>query len=124
MLGRMPRSSEDETPRPTTRRARAASMARRAVLDLTPLPTSREFRLLWFGEVISHTGRHITVVALPFQVWELTLSPLAVGLIGLVQAVPLMIGSIGGGALADALDRRKLLLATQAALVVTGLLFV
>jgi predicted MFS family arabinose efflux permease len=124
MLARMPPSSEDETPRTTTRRARAASMARRAVLDLTPLRTSREFRLLWFGEVISHTGRHITVVALPFQVWELTHSPLAVGLIGLVQVVPLMIGSIAGGALADALDRRKLLLATQAALVVTGLLFV
>lgn len=124
MLARMPPSSEDETPQPTTRRARAASMARRAVLDLTPLRTSREFRLLWFGEVISHTGRHITVVALPFQVWELTHSPLAVGLIGLVQVVPLMIGSIAGGALADALDRRKLLLATQGALVVTGLLFV
>jgi MFS family permease len=99
-------------------------MARRLVLDLTPLRTSRQFRLLWFGELISHTGRHITVVALPWQVWQLTRSPLAVGLIGLIQVVPLMIGSIGGGALADAMDRRKLLLITQAALVLTGLLFV
>jgi MFS family permease len=99
-------------------------MARRAVIDLTPLRTSRQFRLLWFGELVSHTGRHITVVALPFQVWELTHSTLAVGLIGLVQIVPLMAGSIVGGALADAMDRRRLLLLTQSALVATGLLFV
>jgi predicted MFS family arabinose efflux permease len=94
------------------------------MLDLTPLRTSRQFRLLWFGELISHTGRHIAVVALPWQVWELTRSPLAVGLIGLVQVLPLFVGSTAGGALADAMDRRKLLLVTQAALVVTGLLFV
>jgi predicted MFS family arabinose efflux permease len=99
-------------------------MARRTVIDITPLRTSRQFRLLWFGELISHTGRHISVVALPFQVFQLTHSPLAVGLIGLVQVVPLIVGSIGGGALADAMDRRKLLLATQSALVVTGGLFV
>jgi MFS family permease len=99
-------------------------MARRAMLDLTPLRQSREFRLLWIGELISHTGRHISVVALPFQVYQLTESALAVGLIGLVQLVPLMIGSVAGGALADAFDRRKVLLATQAALVGTGLLFV
>jgi predicted MFS family arabinose efflux permease len=94
------------------------------MLDLTPLRTSRQFRLLWFGELISHTGRHIAVVALPWQVWELTRSPLAVGLIGLVQVVPLLVGSTAGGALADSMDRRKLLLITQAALVGTGLLFV
>ncbi|HEX2024986.1 MAG TPA: MFS transporter [Actinomycetota bacterium] len=117
-------SAEDEAPQPGTRRSRAARMARRAVIDLTPLRTSREFRLLWFGELVSHTGRHITVVALPFQVWELTRSTLAVGLIGLVQVMPLMAGSILGGALADAMDRRRLLLITQSALVVTGLLFV
>lgn len=94
------------------------------MLDLTPLRESRQFRLLWFGELVSHTGRHITVVALAYQVWQLTRSALAVGLIGLVQLVPLMVGSLAGGALADAMDRRRLLLVTQSALVLTGLMFV
>ncbi|MGH2678412.1 MAG: MFS transporter [Actinomycetota bacterium] len=117
-------SAEDEPPEPLSRRARAARVARRAVLDLSPLRESGQFRLLWFGELVSHTGRHVTVVALAYQVWELTHSTLAVGLIGLVQLIPLMFGSLIGGALADAMDRRRLLLLTQCALVVTGLLFV
>jgi MFS family permease len=124
ILTAMRPSAEDEDPGPPTRRARAARLARGAVLDLTPLRVSREFRLLWLGEIVSHTGRHITVIALPFQVYQLTRSPLAVGLIGLVQVLPLMAGSMIGGAAADVVDRRKLLLATQSALVVTGLLFV
>jgi MFS family permease len=124
ILRRMRPSAEEEAPQPGTRRRRAARVARRAVIDLTPLRTSRQFRLLWFGELVSHTGRLITVVALPYQVWELTGSTLAVGLIGLVQVVPLMAGSIVGGALADAVDRRRLLLLTQSALILTGLLFV
>jgi MFS family permease len=94
------------------------------VLDLGPLRASPQFRLLWFGELVSHIGRHITVVALPFQVYELTRSPLAVGIIGLVQVIPLVGLSIVGGALADAYDRRRVLLLTQAGLVVTALLFV
>lgn len=106
------------------RRRRASAFVRRAVLDMTPLRASREFRLLWLGELVSHTGRHITVVALPFQVFQMTRSPLAVGLIGLAQVVPLIVVSPIGGALADAVDRRKLLLWTQAGLVGTGLLFV
>jgi len=93
-------------------------------LDLAPLRTSREFRLLWLGEVVSHTGRHITVVALPFQVWELTHSPLAIGIIGLVQIVPLIGFSLVGGAVADAVDRRKLLIWTQVGLTATSLLLV
>jgi MFS family permease len=80
--------------------------------------------MLWLGEVVSHIGRHITVVALPFQVYELTRSPLAVGLIGLVQFVPLVVLSPVGGALADSMDRRKLMLLTQMGLVGTSLLFV
>jgi MFS family permease len=94
------------------------------VLDLSPLRDSRPFRVLWLGEVVSHVGRHITVVALPFQVYELTGSPLAVGLIGLAQVVPLVALSPVGGALADAMDRRKLMLLTQSGLVLTSLLFI
>jgi MFS family permease len=94
------------------------------VLDLSPLWDSPPFRMLWLGEVVSHVGRHITVVALPFQIYELTGSPLAVGLIGLAQVVPLVVLSPVGGALADAMDRRKLMLLTQSGLVVTSLLFI
>src|SRR5687768_6475811 len=103
----------DASPDPeASRRGRAARMVRRSVLDLTPLRISRDFRLLWFGELVSHTGRMITLVALPYQVYEVTRSALAVGLIGLVQFVPLVLFSLVGGAIADAVDRRRLLLAS------------
>jgi MFS family permease len=97
---------------------------RRTLLDVSPLRDSPQFRLLWFGELVSHVGRHVTVVALPFQVYQLTRSPLAVGLIGLAQVVPLIAFSIVGGAVADHFDRRKVLLATESGLTMTALLFV
>lgn len=115
----------DDAPSPLpSRMARAGARIRGLALDLTPLRESREFRLLWFGEVISHTGRHITVVALPFQVYNQTRSALAVGMIGLVQVVPLLVCSIVGGVLADASDRRKVLLLTQVGLTGGSLLLV
>jgi len=107
-----------------SRRSRAASLVRRSVLDLSPLRDSRDFRLLWIGEVISHTGRHITVVALPFQVFELTRSPLAVGLIGLAQIGPLIAFSLIGGAIADAHDRRRLLIISQVGSMAASLMLV
>jgi len=99
-----------------SRRARAAARVRGLAVDLTPLRASRDYRLLWLGEIVSHTGRHITVVALPFQVFLITRSPLAVGLIGAVQVVPLVVFSLAGGVIADRVDRRKLLAATQVGL--------
>jgi MFS family permease len=118
-------SGEDETPQlPPSRRSRATAAVRRTVLDLTPLRISRDFRLLWLGELVSHTGRHIAVVALPYQVFQLTDSPLAVGLIGLVQVGPLVVFSLVGGALADRMDRRRLLLVSQAGSMVASLLLV
>lgn len=99
-------------------------MVRRSMLDLTPLRTSRDFRLLWFGELVSHTGRQITLVALPYQIYQLTGSPLAVGMIGLVQLVPLVLFSLIGGAVADAMDRRRLLLFSQAGAMSASLLLV
>jgi MFS family permease len=99
-------------------------MVRRSMLDLTPLRISRDFRLLWFGELVSHTGRQITLVALPYQIYQLTGSPLAVGMIGLVQLVPLVLFSLVGGAVADAVDRRRLLLFSQAGSMAASLLLV
>ncbi|HEV3475159.1 MAG TPA: MFS transporter [Actinomycetota bacterium] len=113
---------QDPDPIPPRRRRRAAAAVRRTLIDLTPLRTSRQFRLLWLGELVSHTGRHVTVVALPYQVYLLTRSPLAVGLIGLVQLVPLLVFSFVAGAAADAVDRRRLLIVSQIGLAGSSLL--
>src|SRR4051812_28146997 len=85
---------------------------RRLAIDLTPL-RERDFRLLWSGEVFSEIGSNITLVAVLLQVDALTHSPAAVGLIGLVQLVPLMLASLFGGSWIDRYDRRKLLLWAQ-----------
>ncbi len=86
---------------------------RTIAVDVTPLRTSRDYRLLWSGELVSEAGHQMTVVAMFFQVYHLTGSAAAVGLIGLVQLVPLLLSSIGGGSIVDAVDRRKLLIASQ-----------
>jgi MFS family permease len=85
---------------------------RRVALDLSPL-RERDFRLLWSGEMFSEIGSNITLVAVFLQVDALTHSPAAVGLIGLVQLVPLMAASLFGGSWIDRYDRRKLLLGAQ-----------
>ncbi|PYC77856.1 MFS transporter [Streptomyces tateyamensis] len=91
--------------------------------DLTPWRSSRDFRLLWGSGSISSFGNLITYVAVPLQIKQLTGSYLAVGAIGLVELVPLIVFGLWGGALADALDRRKLVLGTEAGLgLITGLL--
>ena len=85
----------------------------RLLADLSPLRESRDFRLLFLGGGVSHLGRQLTVVAIPYQVFLITKSSLAVGMVGLVTVVPLVTLSLTGGAIADAVDRRKLLLVTQ-----------
>jgi len=86
---------------------------RRLLADLTPLRASRDYRVLFVGAGVSFLGRQLTVVAIPFQVYLMTRSSLAVGLVGLATVVPLVGLSLAGGAIADAVDRRKLLLVTQ-----------
>lgn len=93
--------------------SRVGALARRIAIDVTPLRTSRDYRLLWSAQLISEAGHQITIVALFVQVYRLTGSPAAVGLIGLVQIVPLILSSIGGGSIVDAVDRRKLLVLSQ-----------
>jgi MFS family permease len=86
---------------------------RRIAVDISPLREVRDYRLLWFGELISEAGHQVTVVAVFFQVYRITGSAAAVGFVGLVQLFPLLIASIGGGSITDAVDRRKALLFTQ-----------
>jgi MFS family permease len=95
----------------------------RLAIDITPLRRSRDFRLLWTGQLVSTLGRQITAVAVPYQVYQLTGSTLAVGLLGLAQVVPLVLCSLVGGAVADAVDRRRLLLASNSLLAGCSLLY-
>jgi MFS family permease len=89
------------------------------VVDTRPL-RRREFRLLFIGQTITFAGSMITYVAIPFQAYGLTRSPLAVGLLSLAELVPLLLTALVGGALADALDRRMMLRATEAGLLLTS----
>jgi MFS family permease len=83
----------------------------------------RDFRLFWIGLLLSSVGSQFTTVAMAWQIYELTNSPLQIGLIGLVRAVPQVAMLLFGGLLADAMDRRRLMIATQASLfVVSGTL--
>jgi MFS family permease len=84
--------------------------------DITPLRRHKQFRRLWSGQVVSGMGSQLTIVAVSYQAYRLSHSTLIVGLIGLGQLVPLLAGAIWGGSLADALDRRKILIITQLAM--------
>jgi MFS family permease len=83
-------------------------------VDLTPLKKYRELRLLFTSGLITRFGSMITYVALPFQIKELTNSYIAVGAMGAVEIIPLIIFSLYGGVLADAIDRKRMILMTEA----------
>jgi MFS family permease len=86
-------------------------------VDVRPLRESRDFRLVTLGAVITGFGSQAALVALPYQVFVITGSAFLTGLLGLAELGPLVIASLFGGALADRLERRRLLLLCQFALV-------
>jgi MFS family permease len=85
----------------------------RVLVDVAPLRLDRDYRWLWTGQAINGIGTQITRIALPYQVYVLTGSTLAVAALTAVQLIPILIFALGAGSVADAVDRRKLLLATQ-----------
>jgi MFS family permease len=87
----------------------------RVKLDLTPWRGSRDFRILVISGSVFFLGGMVGYVALPFQLYQLTGSNFAVGAMGLVTIVPLVLFGLYGGALADHVDRRKMLIATGVA---------
>ena len=89
---------------------------RRLLLDTTPLRRDRDYRWLWSGQVVNGIGNQITRIALPYQVYVLTGSTLTIAALALFQLVPILLFALGAGSLADAVDRRRLLMATQAGL--------
>ncbi len=91
----------------------------RLLADITPLRESRQYRLLFLSEGFAFLGSQITVVAVPLQIYLMTHSSLAVGLVGLAQLGPILLFSLVGGAIVDAVDRRRLMIWVQ---LVRGLL--
>jgi MFS family permease len=81
--------------------------------DLSPLRDSRDLRLVIGGSLVSNLGTQATLVALPYQLYIVTHSPLLVGLLGAVELFPLITMALLGGAIADRMDRRRLLLLDQ-----------
>jgi MFS family permease len=102
------------TPGQPERRTRARF--RRLAIDLTPLRVSRDFRLVWTGLLITSAGSQFTLVAVFVQVKELTDSAAAVGATGLAYVAGLVAGTLAGGAVLDAWDRRRLLMFAQVGL--------
>ena len=90
--------------------------------DTKPLQTPA-FRRLWTANIITVIGAQLTVVAVPAQIWSMTQSSAMVGLTGLFGLVPLVVFGLWGGALADHMDRRTLLVGTTTGLIVTSALF-
>ncbi|WP_304048332.1 MFS transporter [Jatrophihabitans endophyticus] len=86
---------------------------RRSLLaDVRPLRESTDFRRLWMGYVLSQIGGQMTTFAVALQVFRITGSSVAVGAVGLAQAVPLIVVGLLGGTLIDSVDRRRLVLVT------------
>jgi Transmembrane secretion effector len=84
------------------------ALLRRVAIDLTPLRASRDFRLLFGGQMVSNLGTQAALVALPFQIFVLSHSPALVGLLGAFELGPMVVLALYGGAMADRVDRRLL----------------
>ncbi len=96
-------------------------MSTRIFVDVTPLRRSKGFRWLFGGLSLAWLGRQLTVVAVPYQVYELTGSTFLVGALGIAQLVPLLLTSMIGGAIVDSVDRRRLLVIAQVLLMLTAI---
>lgn len=110
-------------PAPASAPGRLRKLAGSALADVTPLRTSAHFRRIWFGQSVSSIGQQMTALAISVQVYALTKSTFATGLVGLCSLVPLVAFGLYGGAIADTMDRRRLGLfgATGLAILSTGL---
>ncbi len=91
----------------------------RLLVDLTPLKVSPAYRRLWVGNTLSFVGTQLTLVAVSLEVFALTGSSFAVGLLGLAALVPLVVAGLYGGAVADRHDRRTVALASSAVMWLT-----
>ncbi|MGH2756282.1 MAG: MFS transporter, partial [Actinomycetota bacterium] len=95
-----------------------------AFVDISPLRESTPYRALWLGQLVSLLGTNMRFVAVAWQIFALTGSTVAVGLVGLVEVVPLIAFSILGGAIVDTSDRKRLIIVTQIGMMVTSVALV
>ncbi|MGW0172998.1 MFS transporter [Rhodococcus sp. NPDC003322] len=95
---------------------------RRLLADVTPL-REPHYRRLWVSGIVTVIGAQLSVVAVPQQVYEITRSSAYVGLTGVFGLVPLVVFGLWGGALADVMDRRRLITITTIGLIATSVLF-
>ena len=95
-------------------------MPGRILVDTTPLRESRDFRLLFTGQLISMLGTQLTVVAIPYQVYSMTHSSLQVGAISLAQLIPFLAGALSAGPIGDAVDRRRIMVWTAVGMTLTS----
>ena len=95
-------------------------MPGRILVDTTPLRESRDFRLLFSGQLVSTLGTQLTVVAIPFQVYSMTHSSLQVGAISLAQLFPFLAGALAAGPIGDAVDKRRIMIWTSVAATLTS----
>src|ERR1700730_16262253 len=105
---------QSETPIPSP------AIAAKKPLSSWSVMRNRNYALMFWGQLISAAGTQMQIVAVAWQVYLLTHSPVALGLIGLVQAIPRLIFSLVGGVLADVFDRRKMLLVIELVLASTS----
>src|SRR3954447_22483716 len=97
-------------------------MPRRIAVDLSVLRDNRNLRLLILGEVFSSLGAQAALVAIPYQIYTLTHSAALVGLLGIVELIPIVACSLFAGALADRIERRRLMFGAQALITVAAAL--
>ncbi len=108
----------DHTESPNNSTTKKRSIFSALAIDLTPLRTSRDFRLLYIGQFVSAFGSSISYVVLPWQMYQLTKSNFAVGMLGVAEFLPMLVMAFVGGALADFIDRRRLIVAAEIGLVI------
>lgn len=94
-------------------------------IDLSPLKNNKNYRYLFLGQFVSYFGTLITVTVIPIQVFQLTQSSAQVGLVSLFELIPMLLGALLGGALADHFDRKKLLIICESVMTIgVGILLV
>jgi MFS family permease len=122
VVAREPSEQERLAPGPPISEPGAPGLLRAAAIDFGLLGRRRDFRLLWLGQATTFFGSMLTYVALPYQTYHLSHSSLVVGLLGLAELVPLLLTAFVGGALADAIDRRRMVLLTELSLMAASAL--
>ncbi len=106
---------------PTPEAGPARRRVRSILVDTSAIRDVPAFRLLWSGQIVSEFGRQLIIIAMPYEIYVRTHTTISIGILALVELVAILGLSLPAGALADSIDRRRLLLVTQGCLVGCGI---